>query len=191
MVPAKRYVSIFCTIAATSLQQAIAFGPTPPLPANVTIVAEGFSWIENLCFDGNGNMFASELNRGQLLMVRNTGSESSPNYVTTELISNDDGLIKKFLGCVTDEERHPGTVFISGEFHNDTSGLFAVPVSDPNNWEIVAYTTAGVGNGIGLHEKTGLIYTSAEGTFLPGGGVVSSVLFLDPLQYFLVLVLVF
>lgn len=35
--------------------------PPPPLPANVSVVAGGFSWIENICFDGNanGSMYAS------------------------------------------------------------------------------------------------------------------------------------
>ena len=141
----------------------------PPLPANVSVVAGGFSWIENLCFDGaGGSMFASERLRGQLLQVRASGGGGGGGYNTTVLL---EGMWKLLLGCVVDSVRFPGTVFAVGELLNGSHVLAAVPVAAPSGWSIVAFT-AHCGNGIRIDEVTGRIYTSTEGAFLPGTGAV-------------------
>jgi hypothetical protein len=153
----------------TAATLAVATGeaaPPPPLSANVSVVASGFSWIENLCFDGaGGSMFASERLRGQLLAVNGT---AGGGYTTTVLL---EGMWKLLLGCVVDSTRFPDIVFVVGELLNGSHVLAAVPVRAPSRWAIVALTPH-CGNGIRIHEATGLLYTSTEGTFLPGSGAV-------------------
>jgi hypothetical protein len=146
----------------------------PPLPLNVTVVASGFSWIENLCFDGSGNMFGSERLRGQLLIM-NGREDGEDGYITRILL---DGVWELLLGCAVDERRHPGVVFVVGSLQNGSNVLAAIPVAMPGSWQIVAFTQH-VGNGISIHEATGVVYTSTEADFLPGQGAVYSV---DPSQ---------
>jgi hypothetical protein len=160
---------LFFVIATTCL----SFEDVTPLPLGVSVVDDGFSWVENLCFDDHGSMFATEFNRGQLLQIQNTGNEDKPIYQTTYLIDNNDGLYGGFLGCLTDDDRFPGIVFVLGQYANQTTrALFAVPVASPTDIQIVAYTTPGVGNGIGLHKSSGMIYFTSEGNFEPDGGYV-------------------
>lgn len=140
----------------------------PPLPPAVTEVAGGFSWIENLCFDGKGHMFASERLRGQILSFT---SNEKGGYNQTILLQ---GMFSLLLGCVTDEARHPGIVFVAGEFTNGSSAIVAVPTNEPASWQVVKFTPH-VGNGIRIYNATGLLYTSTEGNFLPGGGFVYEV----------------
>ena len=151
--------------------------PPPPLPANVSVVAGGFSWVENICFDSsaNGSMYASERLRGQLLAITSSaaaggnGTGNGTNaYTSTVLL---EGMWKLLLGCVVDAARFPGTVFVVGVLLNGSHVLAAVPVQTPTKWEVVAFT-AHTGNGIRIHEATGRVYTSTEGTFLPGSGAV-------------------
>ena len=160
--------------AAAAISPIALPGPVPPLPPNVTVVAGGFSWIENLCFDGNGSMFASERLRGQLLRIRGADDpDQDGEYVTDVLL---DGVWSLLLGCAVDEARHPGYVFFVGKLLNGTYALAAVPTAAPEAWQVVATTPDGFcGNGIRIHEKTGKLYTSSEGNFLPGGGAVFEV----------------
>ena len=128
-----------------------------------------FSWVENLCFDGKGgHMFGSERLRGQLLKINGTGGGKSGGYTTTVL---QEGIWKLLLGCTVDADRFPDTVFVVGELHNGSHVLASVPIHTPSDWEIVAFT-AHCGNGIRIHEVTGVLYTSTEGTFMPGSGAV-------------------
>lgn len=159
----RRIVLLLCI----ALVLAVAGKAPPPLPANVSVVAGGFSWVENLCFDGKGGMFASERLRGQLLAINGTGAEPGGYKISVLL----EGMWKLLLGCVVDSARFPETVFVVGELLNGSHVLAAVPINEPASWEIVAFTVH-CGNGIRIHEATGLLYTSTEGTFLPGSGAV-------------------
>ena len=156
---------------ATTTTAASIAAPPPPLPANVSVVAGGFSWVENICFDSsaNGSMYASERLRGQLLAITSSAAGNGTNeYTSTVLL---EGMWKLLLGCVVDAARFPGTVFVVGVLLNGSHVLAAVPVQAPSQWEVVAFT-AHTGNGIRIHEATGRVYTSTEGTFLPGSGAV-------------------
>jgi len=123
-------------------------------------------------------MFASERLRGQLLQINRTegggeagkgdGGGTVPGYTSTVIL---EGMWKLLLGCVVDTKRFPDQVFVVGHLRNGSYVLAAVPVHSPSSWAIVAFTTH-CGNGIRIHEATGRLYTSTEGTFLPGSGAV-------------------
>lgn len=49
-------------------------------------IATGFAWAENLIFDGNGNLFVSDVTRGEIYRIYY--SETNHSYITEAFLSN-------------------------------------------------------------------------------------------------------
>jgi len=136
------------------------------LPPNVRVVASGFTWAENLAFNGAGSLFVTDTMRGQLFEI--TPAAKVGTYDMALLLEGFDHL----LGVVVDEAV-PWVLYSVGRYNN-TDVVISVPVKTPSEWRTIV-TLPKIGNGLRRYANTGLLYTASEGNFLPGDGEVFEV----------------
>ena len=133
----------------------------------------GFSWVENLVFDGNGNLWASEATSGQLWRVHldTTGPEAVWNKtLVLDGFRHVDGLVVSSDG---------NTIYAIAQTHNQSrtaSGAMVVSVSAVTptfgKFNVVA-RTPDLPNGMKRNLVTNKLYLTVEGQeFLPGQGKV-------------------
>ena len=135
--------------------------------ATVSVIADGFGWVENLAFDGRGNAFVSDLVHGSITRI--TFDAATKGYVKHAHL---DGF-SKVLGLTVDETVSPPILYaVVGVDKQGLHKLIATDTTVPNAFKTVVTDLGTTGNGLGRHAKTGLLYTSSEGNFLPGGGTV-------------------
>ena len=121
----------------------------------------GFSWVENLAFDGRGNLFVSELNRGEIWRIRPDGSGG----YRTELFL--EGFVK-VLGLAATPDG--GEMYANAKLADGSYALIRFDPEVPGGWDLVVPLPK-LGNGL-VVEQSGLVYTACEGSFFPGDGVV-------------------
>eukprot|EP01094_Clydonella_sp_ATCC50884_P016568 TRINITY_DN2750_c0_g1_i3.p1 TRINITY_DN2750_c0_g1~~TRINITY_DN2750_c0_g1_i3.p1 ORF type:complete len:371 (-),score=120.59 TRINITY_DN2750_c0_g1_i3:947-1984(-) len=126
---------------------------------NMTQVVKRKGWVENLWWCGD-RLFFSELNEGR---IWNT---SAPHFPAPDLYIGS-GL-KRVLGVVCPRDR-PDVLYGVGT--TDDGAHVVYESTEPGTFTVLVETQT-LGNGLGLHEHTGLLYTASEGNFLPGTGVV-------------------
>ena len=139
----------------------------------VTEVANGFTWAENLvCVPDltsadDPALFVSENFRGELWMVR---WNQTAGYVQTKHAIS--AHFKLFAGLATDPES--GRVFVLGNEHDSNSCVLAEPSTRNSSFSLLATLPVPYcrGEGLALHRKTGLLYASYEGDFLPSHGKI-------------------
>ena len=128
----------------------------------------GFSWVENIVFDGHGNLWASEATLGQLWRVHLTEDGSAWNKtLVLEGFRHVDGL------AVTDDGT---TLYAIAQWHNQSHAGEALVVSVQtdtlavNDYSVVAVTPE-LPNGMKRNLVTGKLYLTVEGPeFLPTQG---------------------
>lgn len=133
----------------------------------------GFSWLENLVFDGKGNLWMSEATRGQLWRVAPTDTGDAYNAtLVLDGFRHVDGLVVEPDG---------GTVYAvaqqAGAKAGDPAMVVAVRsnATRVNDYAVVAHTPE-LPNGMKRDLVTGLLYLTVEGKdFLPTQGKVYEV----------------
>ena len=120
----------------------------------VTVLADGFGWLENLAF-ADGSLFFSEA------MVSRVWRLDGPRGNATLFLD----LGKQFqrvLGLSFD----PAVAVLWGVGHltNGSYAVYRTPVAAP---ELSLVLIPALGNGLGVHLATGDVYTSAEGSLMP------------------------
>jgi hypothetical protein len=134
---------------------------------SVTVVADGLSWCENLLLHA-GSLWASDMRVGNVLrydLVPASGLGSKSKYNETVWVHG----MGRVLGLAGDPA-DPGTLYTVGLLGKDWVVL-AVDTRRPQNFTVLA-TTQKCGNGLGLHHRTGMLYSATEGDFLPGNGAI-------------------
>ena len=128
----------------------------------------GFSWAENLVFDGLGGLYASEMHRGELIRI--SLCEDKQTYcqaVHVSGFSNIGGLAVSPDG---------NTIYAAVSWDNKTNGIIAAstkpptPSQDPNSstYTIIGKTTKKP-NGMQLYN--GVFYCTEEGGIKGNGSV--------------------
>ena len=134
-----------------------------PSGANLTLIADGFTWVENLIFDDFGNLWVTDLFDG--IVYRITRDPSTHVATRTVWLTG----FHKCLGLA----RGPGTtIFFVGIYADSNCTLSSFDANVPNVSKIVAYTGTSDGNGLVYDAATDTLYTTSEGGFIPFFGRV-------------------
>lgn len=137
----------------------IKCGIVAPLPL---LVVDGFGWAENLCFDGLGNLFVSEMTGGKLhrIWLCDDG-QSYCKVVHLEGFKNIGGL------AVSPDGK---TIYAAVTFDDKSNGIVASPTtaSPGAAYSVVAKTTSKP-NGMQLF--SGVFYCTEEGGMRGNGSV--------------------
>jgi|JI10StandDraft_1071094.scaffolds.fasta_scaffold423433_2 hypothetical protein len=124
---------------------------------NVTVLADGLSWLENLSFGGAKGLFFTEALASRVWHIPSP-SENFTLYLD---------LTKSFaMNRILGVSFHFGLEVLVGvgQFANGTNFMYTS--AGEGSLQIVAILPK-LGNGIGVHERTGLVYTAAEGSLFP------------------------
>lgn len=156
---------LLCLLASCSLVFSARHELTD---ATLVEVADGLTWAENIEI-GADSIFVSDLFGGLLYRSYKTTPES--NYTTVVHISHLSGL-GRFLGLVIIPSQ-PETLYACAAWTNKTFIIIAASTTVADTWKPVATLGTENGcNGLRANDKTGLLYTSSEGNFLPKDGWV-------------------
>jgi hypothetical protein len=152
---------------AALLATAVPSNPT----GNVTQIATGFAWLENLWFDGAGGLYATDVYKGRLWKWTR---DPVTRAVTQTLWV--DGAWHMALGVSASPI--PNTILVvavyNGTVDGDGAGISIVSTEYPNNHTRLAGTPKS-GNGLAYNPATGWVYTCNEGSFIPFNSEVMSV----------------
>ena len=150
-------------VLALTLTLALAAQALPMLEVG------GFSWAENLAFDGKGGLFASEYHRGELIRIQLC--EDGVSYCQAVHVSGFDNL----GGLAVSPDG--GTIYVGVHFQDKTSGIIATstlpPSQNPSSGTyVIVAKTAFKPNGMQLLD--GIFYCTEEGG-VKGDGTVFTV----------------
>jgi len=127
---------------------------------------DGFSWAENLAFDGKGNLFVSDTEVGALyrIVLSDDGlSYVKSQYITDEYLTKIDGLT---MGPSQD-------ILLASARIKPSNAPWLIEVNTNVVGEFTPIVPLPVlGNGLAYYNRSGMVYTTYEGDFLPGKGVV-------------------
>jgi hypothetical protein len=119
----------------------------------VSVIADGFSWVENLAMDGLGNIFVSDRTRGSI---------SRLHFNATSGVFQKDEWVAGFslvLG-LTINPASPGVMYAVGEDSGNRHFVIAIDTtSGPHSpvRTVIPDLGKGVGNGLGIHFATGYV----------------------------------
>lgn len=129
---------------------------------------DGFSWAEQLVFDGRGNMFVSEAVRGELWKL-NLCKEDSNAYCSEIYLTEG---FKQFGGLAVSPDGL--TLYAGVTLEDDSKALISVPTTGNTTYTIVAITK-NQPNGLQGDFKTNTLYYTDEGTGSEVGGTLCSI----------------
>ena len=130
---------------------------------SAVVNVDGFSWAENLVFDHEGGLFASDATTGEIWRIALAGSGEYERTLVASGFSGalglafleDGGLL--YAAVSTSDDDAPYQV-VSIDLHTSvTTTIVSLP-----------YTP----NGLEADPATGLLYATTEGNFIPGQGEV-------------------
>jgi sugar lactone lactonase YvrE len=124
-------------------------------------VATGFSWSENLVFDNRGNLFVSDVTRGEIWKIT---LDEQRRYHQSLHISN----FTRLLGLAVEQD---GSIVYSTGVLDGIHVVIRFTADRPQTYQVIA-TIPKTGNGVALHFKTRKLYITTEGNFLPHAGEV-------------------
>jgi len=151
------HVLFCCLVVATSMSNSL------PL-----LNLDGFSWAEQLVFDGRGNLFVSEAVRGELWRIWLCTDES--NSYCSEIFLTDG--FNQFGGLTVSPD---GLTLYAGVTLDDNSkALISVPTTGNTTYTIVM-PTAHQPNGLQGDFRTNTLYYTDEGTGSEEGGTLRSI----------------
>lgn len=119
-------------------------------------IASGFTWAENLICDRFGNMFVSDVFRGELWRIYY--NETSELYIKKPHI-RPDGHFDRFLGlAVLSTSASSDTLFAVARERQgtDASVILQMGTQIPDQWKIIARLPK-LANGLALHVRSGLV----------------------------------
>ena len=132
---------------------AICIQATP----NVTVIADGFTWVENLALDGQGNLFVSDRVQGEIFRIYL--NSTSGVYEKQLWFSG----LHRVLGLTIDPSK-PWLMYAAGKDSSKKNVVISLDTTIPNtSTTLISDLGSGTGNGLGIHFQTGLVYTSTEG----------------------------
>lgn len=143
---------------------------------NLSVVADGYVWIENIWVNPNSNLseqvsdtnswalFFSDSFRGEAVRV-SRGAQG--NYNTQLWLTG----FYRVLGFAPSP--NASELFAVGWTTATQYNIIAFSVNTPQQWRIVATTPLG-GNGLGFDPRTQVLFTATEGEFIPTNGFVYS-----------------
>jgi hypothetical protein len=149
-------------------------GAAPPTPSPaLKLVADGFTWAENLDFDGKGHLFVTNDLLGQLWKISANGDGSYSQHLYFY------GVLQYACGVVVNES-DPSTMFLAGIMVGDSKHvILELSTTANDSWRVAAELPIGADgstpNGLRIDYGTDLLYTTNEGKFAPGEGHVWSV----------------
>ncbi len=123
-----------------------------------TLNIDGFSWAENLAFDGNGGLFVSESVRGQLYRI--SLDPINGNYSSNIHVAKG---FKQFGGLATTDDGN--TIYAAAVFDDKTNGIIAVstkPSIGEQTYTVVIHNMAELANGMALVASQNALYCTAE-----------------------------
>ena len=126
------------------------------------LVVDGFSWAENLAFDGLGSLFVSELNRGELHRIWLCG-ETYCNGVHASGFKGTGGLAVSPDGI---------TLYAGVTFKDKTHGIISMQTAGNNSsgaYSVIARDLMAKPNGMQLYN--GYFYCTTEGGVIGNGTV--------------------
>ena len=129
---------------------------------------DGFSWAEQLVFDGLGNMFVSEAVRGELWRIH-LCEESSDAYCSEIYLTEG---FKQFGGLVVSPDGL--TLYAGATLEDDSKALISV-ATQGNNTHTVVTSTTHQPNGLQGDFETNTLYYTDEGTGSEEGGTLRSI----------------
>jgi len=142
-----------------SVAAALALFTAVATASNVTAVITGYPWLENLWFDGTGNLFASDLYHGRVLRLTR---DAATGAVDTQVwFGPIDGRV---LGIAASPL--PGHVAVNVMYYNGTNFVALLSTSTPFVTSVISYIPQN-GNGLAYNPTTGWLYSTYEGDFLP------------------------
>ena len=124
------------------------------------VIYEGFTWGENLVFDGLGSLFATDYERGELWRLYACTDEEEG--FCSELYLNDDENIKSMAGLAVSSdgsEVFVGCKFVDGsEDEGSKYGIIKMNTSfASSSYELVAYTNS-LPNGLAYDSVNKIFY---------------------------------
>lgn len=158
-------LSWFCLVCLLICGPCFAAIPTSNY-GNLTLVADGYVWIENIFFDNRGALFFSDSFRGEVVRVT-VSTNGSGTFEQQLWLSG----FYRVLGFTLNQEKTE--MYAVAWFTSSEYSIIAFNTSVPGVWRTVASTELG-GNGLGLDTATNTLYTASEGEFIPTEGVVFS-----------------
>jgi hypothetical protein len=141
----------------------------------LTVLLSGMSWLENLCPDPpSGSLLVAALNGTIYKVTPASNRAGAAPYVATPYVATPwvTGF-RTVLGIARDPSL-PGQFYFVGARPGPAAGagapgIFrASSVDVGGNAALVARTPL-LGNGLAVHNATGVVYTAAEGDFRPPG----------------------
>ena len=141
---------------------------------NLTLVAENFTWAENLWFDGQGHMFVADWGQGAL--YRLTPNVTDPNglAIKEEWVSG----FQKCLGLQLVED----VMLMVVEEKDGTSAIINISLQEPGVWNTFS-TTECLGNGLAYDATNRILFTACEALFIPLLGKVLGMSVHSPSPY--------
>jgi sugar lactone lactonase YvrE len=128
---------------------------------------DGFSWAENLAFDGLGNLFVSDAIRGELWRIYL--SENKLEYISS--LHLNEGI--KDIGGV--QITPDGTTIYAGAtLANKSHAIISTPTTFTNGEFEVLAVTKNKPNGFAGDWKHNILYCTDEGTGSDEGGTVTA-----------------
>ena len=127
---------------------------------NVSRVLTGYSWIENMWFDGTGNLFVADLYQGKVLRLRR--DPATLNVTTQDWLAIPG--TDRVLG-ITDSPV-VGHVYVNVMLTNKTNFVAQMSCTQPDTWTVAVEQPLN-GNGLAYNPVTGWLYAPYEGRFLP------------------------
>ena len=126
----------------------------------------GFAWAENLVFDGQGNLFVSDTTTGILYRIYLSADKLS--YRKDEHVAA--GSFNKINGLAISADG--STVYAVAELTSDKNPyLVSIPTTITNTFTPLIQTPR-LGNGLAFNPTANVFYTTNEGDFIPGNGIV-------------------
>lgn len=154
--------------------------PPPPLPlhgkptGNLTLVATGFQWAENLWFDGNGGLFVAESFKAYIVWKLTRPSGVGMASTKTKWLEGSKIGFTNVLGLHTVPGSKGLWMYAIVQLIAGGASVIRFSTTEPGVYSVYARTPA-LGNGIAVSSKTNTLFTTNEGNFKPGKGIVISV----------------
>ena len=167
-------------IALISTAISAQSSPTQPIVSvgQLELVAGNFSWAENLFFDGRGNLFVSDFNRGQIIRFSWLRDHHNNASLIRQVIGRFAGVLGLDVVAAGPTDNRLRLYAVARPFRDDTDepGDPAIVVASIDNatasqFEVVVNTSI-IGNGLAHSNRTASLYTACEGDFIPYFGKI-------------------
>eukprot|EP00759_Apiculatamorpha_spiralis_P005149 PhF_6_TR13052/c0_g1_i1/m.20719 len=140
----------------------------------LTLIADNFTWAENMFFDGTGNLWVSDAYQG-IIWKLTRPSGAGPATLKENWIS---GTITRCLGLGSPviNSNSSSSMYAAVTLQNKSQVLIAFSTVQPQSYQVLAtldtYLNLSPGNGLAVDQTTGCVYITTENMFLPKMGVV-------------------